>query len=65
MADPSGSQRLVLDKIDLETELIAGAFRPDRKRFVIAGLANLVLASLLLGLPYLRGRRLANRAPRP
>lgn len=44
---------------DREAEQLASAFRPHRRPLMIAVVANVSMAVLLLGVPYLRGRQLA------
>ncbi len=64
MSDRGRSRRPLIDQTDAETERIVHAFRPNRKPLVIAVVTNLLLAILLLGLPYLRGRQIARKARR-
>lgn len=64
MSDLDRSRRPLPDQTDVELERIAHAFRPNLKRLAVAVLANLVLAILFLGLPYLRGRQMAVKARR-
>jgi hypothetical protein len=44
---------------DIEAEKLASAFRPNRRPLLITLGLNLTLAALLLGVPYWRGRNLA------
>jgi hypothetical protein len=53
---PSGQ---MTDVSELETARLASTFRPNRRPLQIAVLANGVMALLLLGVPYFRGRSLA------
>jgi hypothetical protein len=48
------------DVSELEAQRLASAFRPNRKPLLIAVLANGVMAVLLLGVPYWRGRHLGS-----
>ena len=56
--------REVRDVKDVETERLASAFRPNRKPLIVTVVANAVMALLLLGIPYLRGRSQARDARR-
>jgi hypothetical protein len=47
------------DASELETERLASTFRPNRRPLQLAVLANGIMALLLLGVPYFRGRSLA------
>ena len=47
------------DVSEAEAQQLASAFRPNRKPLIIAIAANGLLALLLLGIPYWRGRNLA------
>jgi hypothetical protein len=47
------------DVSELETERLASTFRPNRRPLQLAVLANGIMALLLLGVPYFRGRSLA------
>jgi len=47
---------------EVEAARLASAFRPNRKPLIVTVLANLILALLLLGVPYWRGQRQASAA---
>jgi hypothetical protein len=46
--------------IDHEAEQLAKSFRPNRRPLLLAFAANFAIAAVLLGVPYVRGRMLAN-----
>jgi hypothetical protein len=50
------------DVSELEAERVASSFRPNRKPLIVTVVANAVMALLLLGIPYLRGRSQAYEA---
>jgi hypothetical protein len=50
--------------IDHEAERLVKSFRPNQRPLVLAFGINFVIAALLLGVPYVRGRMLANEERR-
>jgi hypothetical protein len=50
------------DVSELEAERVASSFRPNRKPLIVTVVANAVMALVLLGIPYLRGRSQAYEA---
>lgn len=52
------------DVRDLEAERIASSFRPNRKPLIVTVVANALMAALLLGIPYWRGRSQAHEIRR-
>jgi hypothetical protein len=52
------------DVSELEAERVASSFRPNRKPLIVTVVANAVMALVLLGIPYLRGRSQAHEARR-
>ncbi|HET6337532.1 MAG TPA: hypothetical protein VFG30_30110 [Polyangiales bacterium] len=52
------------DVSDVDADRIASTFRPNRKPLFVTVVANAVMALLLLGIPYLRGRSQAHTVRR-